>query len=452
MSSSNESAGSVEINFTKESQATVDVENTFEMSVEQNVSNEENVSNSTSGFALTPAEANKGLLDLSTKAGIALYSVGVKALPKPFDGNRKNLTAFLDAVKTRVMEMSWSDITTVLVGDQEMSIIEDYGCIPMENVFIEAESASKVDDREKQDRSMLGTFLVHSITPTLLSRVKLKYSKVFKSFKYFDGPLILMAVLSTTVLALGKSDKIEVDKLRSQIISLPSKLKELKFDVPAFEDYTLRVLDELARYGQTSTEIRTAILKAGRSLNDQDFRAKVRMLEDDSSMDPRAMLQAMTAAYAEYSVLPTWMEQETLEEKVVTLSTQLLKSQEKVTATETELKLLKDSKQSPDSASSQQKNGKSKKKSKRGPGTWPKPGDNNFDAKAVKSFAGRKWYWCDKCAPNGWRCHTTDKCSRKKGKSNDEEKSSDEKKASKVQVLLGQLAELTDESDDAASK
>ena len=146
-----------------------DLEESLQETVEQVAEprNEEfdemTVETSTNVFALTPAQATQGLIDFGQKAGLTLWTSGVKALAKPYDGKREHLGVFMDSVWNRIVVMSWQQINQVWIGDEQLNIVKDYGRIPIKKVVELADAAKLCNNRSKQNRSMMGQFLVASV-------------------------------------------------------------------------------------------------------------------------------------------------------------------------------------------------------------------------------------------------------------------------------------------------
>jgi hypothetical protein len=91
-------------------------------------------------FALTPAEAQQNVVDLSTSTGLKLYKQIVTPLLTPFDGSADKLMVFLSSVANKAASSGWNaDILQISNQDpiqpQIKNLIQQHRMLStMENV------------------------------------------------------------------------------------------------------------------------------------------------------------------------------------------------------------------------------------------------------------------------------------------------------------------------------
>jgi hypothetical protein len=81
------------------------------------------------------------IIDYSTRTGTALYEQGIKRLyedEEKFNLQNEKAPVFIRDVKLRVEKMGWDHdvqgITTYLVDNERVDLIENYGLIPMREI------------------------------------------------------------------------------------------------------------------------------------------------------------------------------------------------------------------------------------------------------------------------------------------------------------------------------
>jgi hypothetical protein len=103
------------------------------------------VANRPVAFALTPALANREVLDFNDPADTKLFKAATEKLPIEFDCSSENLPLFLAQLRDRAAVYDW--LTLLLIpkdGNEEMTkdLIESYGELSYEDVKRHSEPTS----------------------------------------------------------------------------------------------------------------------------------------------------------------------------------------------------------------------------------------------------------------------------------------------------------------------
>src|SRR5210317_359656 len=141
-------------------------------------------------FALTPGQANQGILNWTTVQGKDIYKLATAGLypnedPK-YDGTTDNLSTFMSYVKERSIDFGWSDEEGILsivmnlvavAGGAEAersNLLDNYGQITMEQVWAHVQVYIHTPTRQAQDSNMLYKALVNSLDKEAYNKVHMK--------------------------------------------------------------------------------------------------------------------------------------------------------------------------------------------------------------------------------------------------------------------------------------
>ena len=132
-------------------------------------------------FALTPARARAGVVDMSDSAGIKLHKQVVTPLTTPFDGSLTNLQTFLEGVKQRAKDSGWSEpdgrlfiSNQATVNPQDYNLITHHRMITLENVRAHAADYVAEENRRAQDAYWMYEFLRDSLSDAARIRISVE--------------------------------------------------------------------------------------------------------------------------------------------------------------------------------------------------------------------------------------------------------------------------------------
>ena len=126
-------------------------------------------------FALTPAIAVKGVINMKSSQGRNLYKAAIKPLDEEkYDCKPDGLYQFLHSLYNRAGEFGWSDETagvlmiptdtTDVIGSDLNYLVRDYGTISYDRIKEYEETYIGTPSRQCQDNFMLYNCLMNSIS------------------------------------------------------------------------------------------------------------------------------------------------------------------------------------------------------------------------------------------------------------------------------------------------
>jgi hypothetical protein len=120
-------------------------------------------------FALTPAEAQQNVVDLSTSVGLKLYKQIVTPLLTPFDGSADKLMVFLSSVADKAASSGWNANLLQIsnqdpIQPQVKNLIQQHRMLTMENVRAHATNYIGQQSRVAQNSRWMYEFLRDSLT------------------------------------------------------------------------------------------------------------------------------------------------------------------------------------------------------------------------------------------------------------------------------------------------
>eukprot|EP00978_Attheya_sp_CCMP212_P002101 scaffold4343_cov56-Attheya_sp.AAC.1 len=121
-------------------------------------------------FALSPARAVPGVIDMSTSAGSKLFNKGAESLSislskdvRGYDGKGGNLKLLLTYVKQRANVFDWMAILTIPVDGVDRNLLVDYGQIPIADIRTQVTTYIDQPNRNAQNSFMMFECLSKSL-------------------------------------------------------------------------------------------------------------------------------------------------------------------------------------------------------------------------------------------------------------------------------------------------
>ena len=115
-------------------------------------------------FALTPAQANQNILDLSLAAGQKLYKAAIAPLTTLFDGTAATICMFLSDIAARAESFHWHNILNVpdTMG-VPCSLITAHCLLTLQDIQNHATTYANQQVRDAQNSYMMYKFLCGSL-------------------------------------------------------------------------------------------------------------------------------------------------------------------------------------------------------------------------------------------------------------------------------------------------
>lgn len=406
----------------------------------------------TGPFALTPALATQGPLDLSSEQGSRIYSTGTKSLyakhDDPFDCDEGGLVSFLNRINNRSKEMGWDKNNNAIMlvpssydnnGNKVgpfHNLITNYGEVTKERIQEHERRISAVQGRAKQDLFML----YKCITASLSAEGEGKLNTWRDDYVYDDiqgGLSLLFTITREASLVTNAS----IESLRRELNTLDEYATHVKGDVEKINAKAQLIVQKLKARGQQTTELMTNLFKAYETIKDGNFERYISNVRDrhedgTDSLSGEALMQKAMAQYKKLKDQGKWNET-TDTEKLLALANQI--------------KDLK-SKYEKKKSSNTSKNHDKKKGTKKPRPKWLTDNIKPSDVKETKRHGDITFHWC--CEENGgkcggrWRAHKPKDCygaaAKRKGEEKQDKDNDKGKKKPRVQAfeaLMNQVQE-----------
>ena len=343
-------------------------------------------------FALSPAQAGaQALIDYSTSEGAKLYKANTEPLDTKFDGNVKNLRVFLADAARHATSAGWDDITNVDTdGNGTMrSLFTQYGLIKEERVKAAAVAYIANNGRSAQNAYQMYLFLFKSLDETFKAKILAKEDSFNVNGRH-DGPCLLkLSVTEVKVQTRSTSSHI-----RQSLMSLDKYMKETaKSDISAFNRYVQECRDDLASYGEESTDLLLYLFRAYQASSDSEFNRYIKDKHNEYNEGKDMTVdELMLNADTKYKTLvqaEAWCEPSPEQAQIIALQSTIDKLRTAATTT------------------SQKKPKAKKEKKEKKDYAWKY---ENPDNKETKQKEGRTYYWCKNHKDGMWVLHHPSQC------------------------------------------
>ena len=219
-------------------------------------------------FALSPAQASKAtLIDYTTSEGAKLFRANTTALSNKFDGDVKNLRVFLANTARHSSAAGWDNITSITKDNTTRDLFTEYGLIEMDMVKDLAKIYIAAEDRDAQDAYQMAIFLFGSLTPEFKAKIITKKDEYTDTDRH-DGPCLLKLIITEVVVQTRSTSS----HIRQSLMELDKYMVDVaKSDIAAFNRYVQDCRNDLASYGETSTDLLLYLFRAYQASSDAEF-------------------------------------------------------------------------------------------------------------------------------------------------------------------------------------
>ena len=356
-------------------------------------------------FALGPGRSHTVLDydDPNTGAtATKLYNKAIAPLEEKFDGEADNLAVFLASVRDRARRFNWHRLITVPIDDgTTRNLLTHYGQVSLDHTRTHAMTYVNTPTRDAQDNDMFYYFLADSLTNkqiVILTRV--------------DNPASTMHI-------------------REMLIESKRKLLVLKGNITEFNQWVRKQMGRLHAREQEAVDLLYYLWKAYKAAPDDEFVVYIKDLKSQCD-DGRATFTAedlMVRAENKYEARlldeeNAWGKPSEEQEKIVAMTAEInsLKKERQGATSKTKKEKPAGKKQAAKKAPAKKTKEQEKKSGDKwaGKGKPPKDTDSKENNAFVKTFEGKKYFWClnHNDGAGMWTLHHPNDCESGKTASN----------------------------------
>jgi len=284
-------------------------------------------------FALAPAHAVDGVIDLHSSEGKKLFTSGIKPLSEElYDCTADKMFQFLMDLEDRANMYGWNhpaygilqiprDAANPLEGGVDY-LIEQYGEISIERIRAFEETYIHEQVRAAQDSFILYNCLMNSLSSEGKQKVLVWKSK-YKVREMVSGNLLLKVIITESHLDTNAT----TSSIRHQLSSLDEYISTIGNDITKFNGHVKRLVLALKSRGQTTEDLLTNLFKAYLEVPDKAFKSylqrKKESYEDGDDVTPDSLMKAADNKYKMLKQENAWNSISPDEERILALQAQL---------------------------------------------------------------------------------------------------------------------------------
>ena len=412
------------------------------------------------GFALTPAQAARGIIDMTESTSIKLWSRATKALSaEGYDCDPSGLHSFLNRLSDRAYEFGWEqEMFGILnvperLGDpnsEQLNLLTNYGRIRIGDILAYERTYIGTQSRRAQDNAMLYHCLVNSLSQAGKGKVdvwKKQYhvtlpaamgTETFKS-----GLLLLKIIIRESHLDSNAT----ISTIRKQLSNLDDYMPTIKCDITKFNAHVKSLIENLGVRGEQTHDLLVNLFKGYEAVSDRNFRAYIAQKQDEyddgKPLKPDELMLLADNKFKNLVQKGKWNALSEDQEKIIALEAQVAKFK-------------KDAKNSKkrEAAYKQDSNKKNKKgKSKKPDWLLNNRAPDKDLLHKQRTWNNNTYFWCDMDTGglcNGkWRTHFPKECKganylKEKYENSDKDKKAEKKDTRKLKVAKANEAVVAD--------
>ena len=332
-----------------------------------------------------------------------LYNKAISPLDTKFDGEADNLAVFLASVRDRARRFNWQRLITVPIDDgTTRNLLTHYGQVTLDNTRAHATTYVNTPTRDAQDNDMFYYFLADSLTSDFRTTVLL-YADVHT----VTNVPVASALLKQIIILTRVDNPASTMHIREMLIESKSKLLLLKGNITQFNQWVRKQMGRLHAREQEAVDLLYYLWKAYKAAPDDEFVVYIKDLKSQSD-DGRATFTAeelMVRAKNKYEARlldeeNSWGKPMEDQEKIVAMTAEInsLKKARSSSTTTKPTKQKTATSKTQATKKAQPKKTKEQKKKSSEKWAWknkpPKDTNNKENNAFVKSFEGKKYFWC----------------------------------------------------------
>ena len=351
-------------------------------------------------FALHPADAIPGVIDLTTREGIKLYQNATRSFYADpadcFNCEAPGLHGFLKEVEGRASRFGWRDAILEIPNDitnGTKNLLTHYGELTFEHLRVWESTYLHGISRAAQDTAHLHLCLMNSLTQAGKDKVRL-WSNQFILNGRESGILLPKVIIRESHLDTNAT----TNSIRMQLSNLDEYITTIGCDIVKINEHVKLLLEQLKARGGETHDLLTNLFKAYISVKDAHFvdyvNEKLSRYKEGEPMEADQLMTLTANKYKNMMIQNQWEAPSPHGAMIQALQTKVEKLQR-------ELKRAPKPMQQKSKQPQTKKEGQTVKPQRP---KWlvnyekPQPGQLT----RTRMWNGNKWFWCSK--ETGGKC------------------------------------------------
>ena len=283
-------------------------------------------------FALTPAVAVLGVVNLTTNVGRKLYeSATQKVAEELYDCKPEGLYQFLQSVSNRARAFGWDDqingILQIPVDAADPNsvtdnLIENYGRISLADIRAFEETYLNQPIRPAQDAWMLYQCLMSSISKEGKDKITI-WNNQYTVGNNLSGNLLLKIIIRESYLDTNATTA----NIRKKLSSLDTYILTIDSDITRFNIHVSLLIDSLTARGESTQDLLINLFKGYQAATDRTFveyiGRKLERYEEGEIVTTDALMEQADNKYKLLKEGGAWNAPSEHEEKILALQAEI---------------------------------------------------------------------------------------------------------------------------------
>ena len=266
-------------------------------------------------FALHPADAIPGVIDLTTREGIKLYQNATRSFYSDpsdcFNCEAPGLHGFLKEVEGRASRFGWRDAILEIPNDINnplggtKNLLTHYGELSLEHLHTWESTYIHGISRAAQDTAHLHLCLMNSLTQAGKDKVRL-WSDQFILNGRESGILLLKIIIRESHL----DTNVTTNSIRTQLSNLDEYITTIGCDIIKFNEHVKRLIEQLKARGGETHDLLTNLFKAYTAVKDARFvdyaNEKLSRYEEGEQMEADQLMTLTANKYKNMMIQNQW--------------------------------------------------------------------------------------------------------------------------------------------------
>lgn len=367
-----------------------------------------------------------GLLDMTSPSAKKLFDRTTKPFQgdEPFNADAKGLYGFIQNLKFHALKYGWMEPkglmwipkevnTPSIYTDGWTNLIESYGQVTLEHIRTYQETYLTSQNRMRQDDAQLFFALRNSLTEQAKNRLNL-YKDQYTVNKYPSGLLFFKVIVRESHIDTNATSM----SIRNKLGELPQYMADIQYDIKAFNEYVLELLEALHARGETTNDLLSNLYKTYCTVKDDEF---AKYMKDKKSAFEEGSFRPNIYGLMEYAKNKYERLMEDKEWSILSKNDMIIALQAQQETTTKEIKNLRRGKETgpakekyiPKAAHGGGGGGGTK--TTMGLPSWMTVEPPAEDLKKSRKHNNKDWWWCSKktggkCEPGRYRIHKPNQC------------------------------------------
>jgi hypothetical protein len=283
-------------------------------------------------FALTPAVAVQGVVDLTTNVGRKLYESATKKVAEElYDCKPEGLYQFLQSVSNRARAFGWDDpVNGILQIPEDAAdpqsvtdnLIENYGRISLTDIRAFEATYLHQPVRPAQDAWMLYQCLMSSISKEGKDKITI-WNNQYTVGGHLSGNLLLKIIIRESYLNTNAT----TSNIRKKLSSLDTYILTIDSDITRFNIHVSLLIDSLTARGESTQDLLINLFKGYQAATDRTFveyiGRKLERYEEGEIVTTDALMEQADNKYKLLKESGAWNAPSENEEKILALQAEI---------------------------------------------------------------------------------------------------------------------------------